>query len=352
MKNKKTIILIVTIILIAIGVILLIRRDSTSTISVKTVIVEERTIEQTVSSSGEVISEKSADLKFGSAGKLASVNVQEGDEVKKGTLLAYLTNYALSQTAQASKDARDVTLRDKELYVEQYESDWDAVGGEDEYNISLRRLDELISAAEATYQAKLAIVRDSYIYAPFDGVVLDILFDEGENVLTTETIIKVADLTNLQFEIELDQEDYGLVREGQEVTINLDTYEKYDFMGNVIDLPFYADGTGTSVFIVKISFKDVGELKPLLGTTGDVDIVVSSTPKPVNSLYYDELFYDEEDKPYVWGLQGGLITKKHVEVGLEGDIYTEIKGEINETIVAGLNDDVEVKEGYKAKVVR
>ena len=39
-------------------------------------------------------------------------------------------------------------------------------------------------------------------------------------------------------------------------------------------------------------------------------------------------------------------------LGLEGDIYTEVKTEINKQIIAPLTSDIEIKDGYKAKIVK
>ena len=44
------------------------------------------------------------------------------------------------------------------------------------------------------------------------------------------------------------------------------------------------------------------------------------------------------------------IAKEPIEIGLEGDIYTEVLSQIDKTVVVGLNQDVELSEGFKAVV--
>ena len=86
--------------------------------------------------------------------------------------------------------------------------------------------------------------------------------------------------------------------------------------------------------------------------TGEAKVFVKSTEVQVPSLYYDEIFTDEENKPYVWIDDGGYIKKLNVEVGLEGDIYTELKTTPTQDVIVPFNSDIEFKTGYKAKIMK
>jgi len=326
--------------------------DGIKTLSVKEVKVENRIVEKTVSASGKVKSENSANLSFNSTGRVSNIYFKKGDSVKKGQLIAYLDTQSFNQTIQSYKDSRDIALRDKEIFVEQYEDNKSAIGGENDYDINIRRYDEKISQADALYNSQKNSLRNSYIYAPFDGVIVDITKEIGENASLGETIIKLENLNQIVFEIELDQEDYGFVQVGQEATIDLDAYNNTTFGGKVSLLPKYADGTSGSSFIVEIAMDPSKEISPLVGMTGDARIIVSKTETGVPSLLYDEILTDDEDKPYVYVVKNNMIEKQNIEIGLEGDIYTELKTPIEDTIVTGANDKVEVTAGYKAKLIK
>lgn len=328
-------------------------RDGIKTLAVKEVKIENKVVEKTVSASGKVKSENSANLSFNGTGRIAQITVKKGDTVKKGQLLSYLDTQSFNQTIQTYKDARDIAIRDKELFVSQYEDDKSAIGGQDDYDINIRRYDEKISQASASYNSQKDSLRNSYIYAPFDGVVVDATKEVGENASLGETIIKLENLNKIIFEIELDQEDYGSVKLGQTVLVDLDAYSDVKFGGKVSLLPLYADGTSGSNFTVEVTLDPSKEMSPLVGMTGDAKIIVAVTDKEVPVLLYDQVFFDDEDKPYVYVVNAeGLIEKQIIEIGLEGDIYTELKTNLDKPIITGINDQIEVTAGYKAKLIK
>ncbi|MDC0449159.1 efflux RND transporter periplasmic adaptor subunit [bacterium] len=348
---KKIIKYVVIVAIIIVGGRTLLTRDKIKTIPVKTVTIRDRTITKTVAASGEIKSNQDAELAFGVAGKVQKIYVEKGEVVEKGTLLAMQDNYGAAQSVQSYKDARDIALRDRELFIENYETNLEGYGGKDEYLIALRGEDEAVSKAEATYQSHLATLQNTYLYAPFSGTIVDVYLKGAETAAATTVVLKISDEGDRIFEIDVDQEDFGLLKEDQEVEVELDAYDKHIFNGKVSKLPTYANGGDSPSFTIEITLDAVEDKEPLLGMTGDAHIIVDKM-EMANSLFYDEVFYDEEDKPFVWVLDNDLIVKHPVETGLEGDIYTQITTSVDKTIVVGLNDDVEMKEGYKAKISR
>jgi len=341
---------ILLVIVVFLGVRWFYTRDGIKTVVVKVINPEQRIVEKTVSTSGKIKSQNSADLSFNTTGRIYFINVKKGDSVKKGTLLARLDTRVASQNVQYYQDSRDIAIRNRELFIEQYDKNREKLGGENDYQITLKKNNELVSQAEAAYQGQLDTLRNSYIYAPIDGVIIDVKKEVGESASLGETIIKIENLNNIVFEVELDQEDYGLVKLGQSAKIELDAYSNIEFDGEVSLLPMYTDSASGSSFIVEISVKPTAENKPLIGMTGDAKIIVSKTSAEVPSLFYDEILFDEQNKPYVYVLNGELIKKKNIEIGLEGDVYTEIKSIPEEKIITGINKDIEINEGYKAKI--
>jgi len=348
MKNKKRIILII---LVVIGLGLLIRYltlPKVRSLQAKEVKFEDRVVTKTVSASGTIKSQKTANLAFPSTQVITQINVKEGDKVTRGQALAYLEYTSSYLTVQYAKDARDIVLRKRELFEADKETNKNTLGGEEEYNIRLRQYNEEVSQAEASYQAESAKLNNFYISAPFEGTVVDITKQVGETAAANETIIKLSDLKDLYFEVVVDQEDFGAIKLDQAVEISLDAYGNKKYNGKVTGLQMFANEN--SDFVVDITFTENGSFTPSLGMTGDAKIIVESTTGPVKSLFYDEIFYDEEDRPFVWVVNNNYIAKEPIEIGLEGDIYTEVLSQIDKTVVVGLNQDVELSEGFKAVV--
>jgi len=324
-------------------------RPKQLTALVRRVSVENKVVSRSVSASGQVKAEEQADLTFMSAGKITKVLVNKGDAVKQGEPLAYIDGSTQFQTSQAYKDARDIALRNKDLFEEDREANITALGGEDEYNIKLRQLDELISQAEATYQAQLSVLRNSYIYAPFDGTIIEVDKKVGETAVVGESVMTLADMDKFIFEISIDQEDYGYIKLGQPAKIKLDSYSSYEFETKVAQVPLTANPV-TGVFDIEIPLSGDAEHQLAIGMSGDAYIDVLSTTSEVRALTIDEIFYDVTDEPFVWVEENGKLKQLPVELGVEGDIYTEIKTDVSEVVVPA-EENQKLTEGYTAKII-
>ncbi len=349
MKIKKWYFIIpIVVIAIILAVVFLSKKD----IPVKEIPLKKTEVRRTVSASGTVKSRDEVDLAFSSIGSIRDITVVKGDEVKKGQYLGSLSNYTESQTAQAYKDSRDAAKRDLELFIEQYSTNTDAVSGDDEYQITKRKYEELLSKAEATYQAQLGSLSKTYLYAPFDGKVIDIYKEVGETVMAGSNVIKIANEDKKIFEIKLNQEDFEYLSKDQEAEIKLDSYNNMVFEGKVLELPTYVDNDSGSDFIIDIDFVGDNVDKSLLGMSGDAYIILSKTDKDVSALTFDEIRYDIEDKPYVYVIKDGKVETKYIETGLEGDIYTEIKTDISDPIIQESDAKIELEQGLRVKLIK
>uniref|UniRef100_A0A7C4Y347 Efflux RND transporter periplasmic adaptor subunit n=1 Tax=candidate division WWE3 bacterium TaxID=2053526 RepID=A0A7C4Y347_UNCKA len=345
-KNKKYIIILV--VLLAIGSFIAYKRSQPQTSKANRIDVTREIVRKTVSASGTIVSENEADLSFAASGEISEIYVKTGDDVKRGELLASLYNYDTSQTVKAAKDTRDVAKRDLELFIQTYEDNKDDLGGSKEYEIGVKRLEELLSKAEASYQATIGTLSKTYIYAPFSATVVDIFKEKGEIASAGESILKTADLNNLFFETDVDQEDFGALKINQQVEIELDPYETNVFNGTVSKLPKYAD-SDTEQFTIRISITKDNEHSVLLGMRGDAKIIVSTTSNEVSALVFDSIFKDEGGT-YVWVLESDKLKKLPIEVGLEGDLYTEVKTDLSGKEIYVPVGNEEFKEGNKVQV--
>ena len=285
-----------------------------------------------------------ASVSIATSGVLENFEVQEGDKVDEGQVLGNVYNISTSQTVQSRRDLRDIALRDRDLYVENYESNLSGIGGEDEYNIGLRRQNELVSKAEADYQSALGTLSTTYVKSPIEGTVVDISIDQGEVVIAGSQIVEVANLDALTFEVQVDQEDFGEIQLGHTAEVVLDAYPTQIFPGKVAELPLTVDSE-TGDFIVKVEVGKSEEYPILVGMEGDVDIIIEKDDTGQTALTFDAVF-DDNDGKYVWMMKEGRLVKQYVEVGLEGNLYTVITSQIDFDNVV-IPQDSEFEEGYK-----
>lgn len=348
---KKTKKYIIPFLLVA-GVIFFLARRNAVTVAVRRVEVKDREIKKSISASGSVKSRNQADLSFLVSGVISKINVSNGDYVKKGDLLVYLDTKTQLETVQSYKDARDIRIRQKELFENEKRSNIKLLGGEDSYNIKLKEYNEGLSQAEAGYQTQLSLLSNYYIYAPFEGIVLDVVKKVGETAIPGASVIKFADLDGkgLVFDVFLDQEDFGTIKEGQQAEIELDAYTGYKFKGVVEKLPVSADDKSGG-FEVKIAMEK-SDKNVSIGMTGDAYIITDKLDHQAQSLTFNEISYDTDDKPFVWVVEDGKVKRFYIELGLEGDLYTEVKTDLKgKIVVVPAKEDLEIEDGFIPRII-
>jgi RND family efflux transporter MFP subunit len=349
-KSKKFIIVISVLGVLALGIYILV--SNSRIIPVKEVVPAEMPLSKTVAASGRVVSRSEVNLSFINGGLITSLDVAKGDKVYKGQLLGTTDTTVLESNVQAARDARDITLRNRDLFLQQYQNKPSLVGGQKQYDIQLRTINEQISQAEAGLDAALATLSKSNLYSPIDATVIDVLGHYGEVAAPGAPVVRIANTDAFHFEIQLDQEDITSVRVGQAAMLQLDAYQDKEITAYVTDISPFASPTGN--FTVKMSIEKSSDLVILIGMTGDAYIEVESTEGDVEALSFDEVYTDDEGNKFVWVLnESNRLEKRYIEVGLEGDIFYEIRGPLEGRIVVPASPNGKViEEGMKAKLVK
>lgn len=344
---KKLLLFIIPLVLIVLAVFISSKTRSKS-ITVEKASSEKQVIAKTISASGEVTSKYLYDLAFEGTGRINQLSVAKGDPVTQGMLLASAVNLSEYNDIQALRDTLDIAKRDKDIYVELYDTKRSSVGGENEYEANVRRFDEYISRATANYTSSLNALSRLRITSPIDGTVVDVLKEQNEVAATGQPVVRVADLSSLVFEVLIDQEDFGLLSVGDSVELTLDSYKDKTFSGEVSALPLFAQETGD--FEVNIAITDSD--KPiLLGMKGDATVKIDETSKKVTAIAFDLL--NEDDTGYfLWIDDKGILKKKKIEIGLEGDFYTEVKTDISGLTLVIPAQDSQPVEGLKVRYAK
>lgn len=135
--------------------------------------------------------------------------------------------------------------------------------------------------AKAAFAASQDRLKDSFLYAPFDGIVLKKTAEPGEAVGTGVPVYKLGDLANPWVKIYVKEDRLGLVKLGQSAKVTTDSYPGKAYDGTVTYIASEAEFTPKTVqteeervklvFGAKVSLQNpAGELKP--GMPADVRI--------------------------------------------------------------------------------
>jgi RND family efflux transporter MFP subunit len=318
--------------------------------------------------SGYVVARRKATLATKILGKLTEVNFEEGQRVKAGDIVARLddSNYlaALHQAEALAVQAK-VTLDNTEPLYARYRAA-NQQGGISTYTMETQRLAyENARTAYAVAQAAVGFARaaeaDTYVRAPFDGIVTvkvaqvgEIVAPSGAGAGDTRTgIVTIVDMNSLEVEVDVSENYIERVQVGAPVTIHLDAYPEWDIPGSVIAIIPTADQSkGTVQVRVAIKAKDKRILPQMAARVAFLNMpekgaaqAVSRVTVPVAAV----LGTGKTGTVFVIG-EEGKIEKRDVALGLKtATNVTILSGITAGERLAGDNLD-KLHDGDKVKV--
>ena len=285
-------------------------------IEVETASVDQITIVETVSATGKIQPEIEVKISSEVSGEIIELPVKEGQVVKKGDLLVKInpdlytsglnrsvsnlsgTKAGLSQADAAFKEAKANYERNKTLFEKGIisKSEWDrAIATFEGAKASKESAYYNVQSASATVKESRDNLGRTVIYAPADGTISSLGVELGERVLgqqqmTGTEILRVANLNNMEVEVDVNENDIVKINIGDSTKIQVDAYLKKEFKGIVTSISNSASSTTTAdqvtnfkvkIRILKESYQDLIEGKPDTyspfrpGMTATVDIITT-----------------------------------------------------------------------------
>lgn len=153
------------------------------------------------------------------AGRIAKINVEIGDFVKKGQILAEIDKAQLLQ-AQLQLQNQEVELqRLKSLYEAGglSQSDYDAI--QLQYNVLKTQVDNL--------------TENTILRSPVDGVITARNYDAGDMYSMAAPIYTVEQIVPVKLLVGVSESDYMKVKKGDSVEISVDAIPGNTFYGSV-----------------------------------------------------------------------------------------------------------------------
>ncbi len=199
---------------------------------------------------------------------------------------------------------------------------------------ALKNANPLKAAQIAVDQAQLDLQkaeRDlaaTTLYAPFQGVVLDVTATPGEWIAVGHIIIELSDPTAVEVVTTAIEEDIPLIQAGQAASLFLDAVPDVDLTGHVTRIvPRRVPGKERPLYEVYLSLESpTANLLP--GMTMDAVITLE---RRTNVLRVPRVLVRKRDNTSVvmtW--EGTAIQERTVRTGLKGDLYVEIVDGLHE----------------------
>ena len=248
-----------------------------------------------VAAEGRVVAYPGSEVTIGAdaVGRLLRVNVEEGDLVRQGQVLAEIDasdliaslDEAKARLEEATAERRLAQYnaeRKVRLFAEGVLTAFDRDAAARDVEITQARI-ETASASIRRLEATIAKTR---MVAPISGTVTSRVVNAGQMVDRGDPAFTVADLDRLRIEGEAHEADADRVTIGAEVEIRADGFPGRSFHGRVEEIPGNvtlrrikpqdpARPTDVRVLALKVAFAGKTPLK--LGST--VDLVVSAAAR-------------------------------------------------------------------------
>ena len=283
MNKKLKWVLIILAILLGLFLIIQKIRGGEKTEKVATEKAAKRTIIESVNASGKIYPEVEVKISPDISGEVTELNVEEGDSVKKGQVLAriYADIYALQRDEAASRvnqsaatvdnskaalealkanydQAQQTYNRNKTLYdqkviskaeLEQFELTYRSAQAN--YNAAQQNIKSLQAGVQTTQTGLTKANKDltrTTLTAPMNGVISSLKIKKGERVagnsfnVGTE-MMTVADMSVLEVRVDVGENDIVKVNIGDSADIEVDAYNNRKFKGIVTKIASSTKGS-------------------------------------------------------------------------------------------------------------
>jgi HlyD family secretion protein len=341
MKRALIIVLVLVIGAAVVGANFWFRRETGPSVTVETI--RTRDLEAFVSASGKIQPKRQVNISANQMGRVTRLAVQEGDRVKAGQFLIEIDPRTLEsqmERGEATVAAAESALARARTSVEQSRANLDL----SRLNLSrqqelwkegltarqeLERAQNEVLVREADYKAMQQEIETSelrirqerasldstrhslsevIISSPMNGIVVRRNIEEGETAVVGtmnnagSQLLTIADMSQLEAEVEVDETDIPTVVLGQLARVSIDAVPDRTFRGRVTEIgnsPIQASGSTTgrqaTNFKVVITLEEeVPDVRP--GFTCTAEIVTSTkagaVAVPIQALTVRELLYD------------------------------------------------------------
>ncbi|KAF0152869.1 MAG: efflux transporter RND family MFP subunit [Ignavibacteria bacterium] len=304
-KNKKKFFIFGGLALLVVVILLLVvfGGDKEKIVSVQTEKVEKRTITQVVSATGKINPVYQVMISAEATGEIVYLGVKEGDVVKKGQLLVRIKPdiYEAQRNNSAARlDQAKASLSSTKAQLDKVESDYKRIQGlfqkklasdselETSKAVYLQTLGSFESQKSFVVQSEAALkeanetLNKTYVYAPMNGTISKLNVELAQRVLGSNfspgtEILTVADLSQMEARVDVDENDVVLVSVGDDAKVKVDAFGDKEFSGKVTQIGNSAVSRGLGTqdevvnFQVRVQIEDPDkQLRP--GMSCDADI--------------------------------------------------------------------------------
>lgn len=332
-----------------------------------------REIKSSILASGHLLYEEQVLLSPEVIGKVSTMFVKEGQQVKKGDLLMHLDD----QSYRAEVAQHEAAVRQQRIMIEQQQLNLRNQENQFKRKVELHRVKMIadVQIDDARYAVELAKMElrnsrsrleqvdavlkqaserlaKTNIRAPISGTITALNIKTGETAVASQvsiagsSLMTIANTATMVTEVNVDEADIGKVAVGQEVAIHTAAYPDVAIKGEVLAIPLspkqnLAGGQGSASlarnYNIKVKLADTKGLTLRPGMTCRAEIFTASSGKAL-ALPLQAILSNNDENTEVAPKKNDKKSK--VEVKTENYVFVNIDGKADKRIVTlGVSDD-------------
>lgn len=322
MKTKNIIAIVAVIIVAAIAYTLYSNKtemtakaemvEEVFAIPVQSAIVGSKTISQGLVATGEFKGWEEVTLVAESQGSIQYLRVEEGQQIRKGDVIAKVDAVSLNSQLSSSRSAYAKAEKD----VARYER-LEKVGAVSQSALEDARIQlENAQANIAQIQQQLGF---TVIKSPINGVVNSLMVEETSFVMPGNEIAEIVQIDRLKIEVNIAEDNLSKIKKGQVVKIKTDVFPLKTFDGIVSTISVKADASRK--FKITIEVKNT-EDDLRAGLFAEVDFDALKVNEQQAMTIPREAIVGSLQEPSVYVIEDDIALLKKIDVGavIDGDV--------------------------------
>lgn len=374
----------------------------------------ERTIVELVTANGKVQPETEVKISPEVSGEIVEINLEEGDQIKKGRLLLRIkpdTYVSLVERAEAALNSARAQYANTQAGLSQMQAKFnkserdfnrsqllwqERTISEAEYETALSNYEmsqaELEAANQSVLSAKYTVesaraslkearenLNKTSIYAPMSGIVSSLNVEVGETVVGTmqmagTELLRIADLDRMEVMVDVNENDIIKVEHNDTCIVEIDAYMGRKFKGVVSEIANSASVEGAAtdqvtsfdvkIHLLKSSYRDLitaqnpYPFRPGLSATVDIKTQVKdqTLSVPIQAVTTrPDTSQQGELNEVVFTVRADSVIMKQVETGIQDNQFIEILSglEPDDQVVTAPYSDIagRLKNGDRVNIV-
>lgn len=284
---------------------------------VVTAVIKAGAIEDALQAASTIEAERAITVHAESTGRIVHLDLEEGDEVKEGALVARIKYDAQASSLDRASTSLDKARADLETVRRLYEQ---RVASKDELDAA----ELALKTAQLDVSDRRREIRNTKVMSPLTGTITERFVSQGAFVTSGAQLLSITDFQSLVARVFVPEKELDRIAVGQPAQIVGKAARNRAGVGKIERIaPIVDAATGTVKVTVALPPELAGgEAGFLPGMYAEVTLTTERKDRAV--LVPKEALVWDEEQAYVFVLEGDRVKRQAVELGLRDADNAEV----------------------------